>query len=258
MSCVGTEEASLLAGTPVESLLAAAEAIKAKGWIPATPELSGLFIEAGGVIDGFKRVDVEGRSGWSSKAGVAALVAGWVIEHLEPVQSLLDKLVGDGDKVRADAATLAGVAARIGAQSDAARAQGLQWNGMAGEAEYRLRCQVAATSSGVALVLAELGEAMNVAAAAVDIVRGLAEDAMADLLASIAVRAPVAVVPVIGTAATVAWAVSQIAETADRVKVYIDSITTMGQLLREVVGAGRDALQEAHEWLEESSRISAR
>jgi hypothetical protein len=162
---------------------------------------------------------------------------GWLMEHVEPLSEILDRLAGDADAVAAHAATWRNVAQAVGDVAadygPAVAADTAGWTGAAADA-YRTRgTDLANLLSAASTASGGVGTAVEMAGMIVGVVREIVRDLIADLVGRlIAWALEVAATLGLATPVVVAQATSAIAKWAARIADVVQKlIRTMNNLI---------------------------
>ncbi|MCT2587694.1 CdiA C-terminal domain-containing protein [Actinophytocola gossypii] len=172
---------------------------------------------------------------------VASNLVSFIIEHVGPLQDMLDKLAGNADAVAAHAQTWRNIATEVGeVRADYDRDVGTDtsgWTGTAGDS-YRGRARNTGELVGAASEAANgLGSAVEMAGVVVGVVRETVRDLIADLVGRLVVWAAEALT-IVGAPAAAAQAATAAAKWAGRiaqvVKQLVRTIQNLIPLLRRL------------------------
>lgn len=164
-------------------------------------------------------------------AAVAGQLAGWMMEHLEPLRMVLHGLTGNPDMVGAYGQTWTNIAGRMTQQRTAYEQRVLDetagWQGLGGDAYKVAAGRTIEMCAGAAIGAAGLSEAATKMKDVVGALRSLVRDLIADLvgeLVSIAIRAATVVL----APSAVATALAQIAKVGIKVA---DGVTRLALVI---------------------------
>jgi hypothetical protein len=166
---------------------------------------------------------------------VGSNLVSFVIEHVKPLQDMLDKLAGNADAVAAQAQTWKNVAKAVeevhGDYSREVKADTGGWTGEAGDA-YRRRGDYVGTLIGAAAQAAGgLGSAVQMAGMVVGAVRETVRDLIADLVGRVTVWAAEALT-IIGAPFAAEQAATAAAKWAARIAQLVKKLTrTLNNLM---------------------------
>lgn len=213
-------------------------AVTSDSWLDETLASTGFAIEFGAAV-----LDPLG--------ALAAAGLGWLMEHVQPLSDVLDRLTGDPDAVTAQARTWRNVAAAVrAAGEDLTRATepGSDWTGDAADA-FRDASATSATEIGVSAIVADtLGAAVERAGNVVSLVRDVVRELIAQLIATLLVRIPQWTLEEIGTVGlatphVVASALAVVAKVGKQVvglvRALVGSLRHLGDLVDQVVELAR-------------------
>jgi uncharacterized protein YukE len=180
-------------------------------------------------------------------ASMASSVAGFLLDYMPPLPDMLDSIAGNPSAVEAKATTWANISSRVADSADeldAAVRQALTgWSGPAAAA-YETFSQVLSeslrTMSGMC---SGIGGAMQAASAVVGFVRAIVRDVIADLVGKlISWASQVALTAGVGASWVVPQAVSAIALRVERVRGWLQKLTSAAESYARVVSQANDAL----------------
>ncbi|GIF37488.1 hypothetical protein [Actinoplanes xinjiangensis] len=119
---------------------------------------------------------------------------GWLMEHVQPLRDVLDRLAGRPDEIAAHAATWRNVAAAAAearqGYATAVRTQTAGWLGASGDAYRAHAGEQLAAVDGIATVTSAISYAVEGAGLLVGLVREIVRDLIAQFVATLAVRLP--------------------------------------------------------------------
>ncbi len=172
---------------------------------------------------------------------VASNLVSFIIEHVQPLQDMLDKLAGDADAVAAHARTWKNIASHVGevrADYDRdLRADTAGWTGVAAETYRGRATDTAALLDAASRASGGLGSAVEMAGVVVGVVRETVRDLIADLVGRLVVWAAEALT-IIGAPAAPAQAATAAAKWAARiaqvVKQLVRTLRNLMPLLRRL------------------------
>lgn len=173
-----------------------------------------------------------------------AMGIGWVIDHVEPLNSWLEDLTGDGDQVRAFAGTWANVSTHLQQQADElTRVVAADLAGMDGAtiAAYRqLAADMAEHMGGASRWAVSMSTALEVAATLVQIVHDIVRDAIAQVLGAVASYAAELIFTAgLATPLVIEQAATRAAALAARIGKYVTRLLTSFRNLDELLSGLR-------------------
>jgi hypothetical protein len=211
-----------------ESVADLVEGIESGNWID---------IGLGGLTTGLEALSIV----MDPIGSVGANLVSFIIEHVEPLQDVLDKLAGSADAVMAQSQTWKNIAAAVAAvQADYGQESTTDtagWTGNAADA-YRARAADTAALLGAGAQAAQgLGSAVQMAGMLVGAVRETVRDLIADLVGRLTVWAAEALT-IVGAPAAAAQAATAAAKWAARIaqiiKLLIRTLQNLTPLLRRL------------------------
>lgn len=172
---------------------------------------------------------------------VASNLISFVIEHVKPLQDMLDKLAGNADAVAAHAQTWKNIADHVGevkADYDRdLRADTAGWTGVAGDTYRGRAADTAALLGAASQACGGIGSAVEMAGMVVGMVRETVRDLIADLVGRLVVWAAEALT-IVGAPAAAAQAATAAAKWGARiaqiVKKLVRTIQNLMPLLRRL------------------------
>ncbi|WP_309133731.1 glycohydrolase toxin TNT-related protein [Cellulomonas sp.] len=173
-----------------------------------------------------------------------AMGIGWVIDHVEPLNSWLEDLTGDGDQVRAFAGTWANVSSHLQQQADElTRVVTADLAGMDGAtitAYRQLAADMAEHMGGASRWAGSMSTALEVAATLVQIVHDIVRDAIAQVLGAVASYAAELIFTAgLATPLVIEQAATRAAALAARIGSYVTRLLTSFRNLDELLSGLR-------------------
>lgn len=185
---------------------------------------------------------------------VASGLVSFVIEHVRPLQDVLDALAGDADAVASQSKTWQNIARVVGEEQTVyqreAAADTAGWTGQAGDA-YRTRAaDTAALMSAAATAASGLGSAIELAGLVVAAVRETVRDLIADLVGRLVVWAAEALT-VVAAPAVAAQAATAAAKWAARIAQLIKQLVRTMQNLMPLLRRLGDVFRQIRKKLDD-------
>lgn len=173
-------------------------------------------------------------------ASMAASAASFLMEYIGPLREALDSLAGSPARVTAQSQTWFNVSGRVTDTTEAyhAKVEGALdgWSGPAATAYQTFVASYGALVNGVSSVCTGIGYAMAGASAVVGFVRSIVRDTIADLVGKLVSWAiQVAATAGVGASWVVPRAVHTIAQYVEKVRSWIENLTTSIRNLCESV-----------------------
>lgn len=218
---------------PADTLVTMGVAAGDGDWIESTVLAGCLAAEAGDLA-----MDVmDGRSIFGP---LISFGVGWIMEHFEPLSSLLDEVAGDPDAVMALAATWDNVAAGLdtvaGDYGAAARGATADWDGLASDAYGVFAGSRAHMVEACSVAATGVAGAVRLGASLVAGVRQLVREIIGDVVAWVVETAPILLTGV-GAPGVLADLGMRVTSETRRVRTFLDAlVTSFGRLHDEVLG----------------------
>ncbi|MEV6344038.1 hypothetical protein [Actinoplanes sp. NPDC051851] len=222
----------------IEDAQQISEGIRDRSWVEGTLGGAGTALDTLSLV-----VDPIGT--------LAAWGVAWLMEHVQPLQDILDRLAGNADEVAAHAATWANVAALTGSAREEyaarLRTEAAGWFGAAGDAYRTHAGEHLAVLDGITTAANGISYAIEGAGLLVAAVRGIVRDLIAEFLATLAVRLPQWLAEeglTLGAATplVISQVASLVARWADRIQHFVRSLLTSLRRLSPRITALGDIL----------------
>ncbi|MDX8037103.1 hypothetical protein SK803_43515 [Lentzea sp. BCCO 10_0856] len=185
---------------------------------------------------------------------VASNLISFVIEHVGPLQEILDQLAGNADGVAAQARTWANVAKAVGQVKTQYEREAVQdtsgWAGSSGDAYRKRAADTAALLGGAAEASSGIASAVEMAGVLVGVVREFVRDLIADLVGRCVVWA-IEALTVVGAPLVAAQAATAAAKWAARIAQIVKQLLRALEKLKPLLKRLDELLKQIRKKMDE-------
>ncbi len=215
-------------------------------------------IESGNWVDiglGVTTTALEALSLYMDPIGsVASNLISFVIEHVGPLQDILDQLAGNADGVAAQARTWQNVAKAVGQVKTEYEREAIQdtssWTGTSGDAYRKRAADTGALLGGAAEAASGIASAVELSGMLVGVVRETVRDLIADLVGRCVVWA-IEALTIVGAPVVAAQAATAVAKWAARIAQIIKQLVRAFDKLKPLLKRLGELLEQVRKKMDE-------